>query len=113
MKQVLSAEQRRNIRADIYSSDDDQVTYTKDGKISFFQKYAKNKTVLDLGCIDHDPENRKSKFWMHKAIISVASKVVGLDYYEDGVEEDITDIWHLERDLTTDNAPWLIVGIQG
>ncbi|WP_299690540.1 TIM44-like domain-containing protein [uncultured Vibrio sp.] len=31
----------------------------------------------------------------------------------DGVEEDITDIWHLERDLTTDNAPWLIVGIQG
>ncbi len=31
----------------------------------------------------------------------------------DGIEEDITDIWHLERDLTTDNAPWLIVGIQG
>ena len=31
----------------------------------------------------------------------------------DGIEEDITDIWHLERDLTTNNAPWLIVGIQG
>ncbi|CAH6810906.1 Tim44 domain-containing protein [Vibrio chagasii] len=31
----------------------------------------------------------------------------------EGIEEDITDIWHLERDLTTDNAPWLIVGIQG
>ena len=30
----------------------------------------------------------------------------------EGVEEDITDIWHLERDLTTPNAPWLIVGIQ-
>ncbi|MFA0085206.1 preprotein translocase subunit Tim44 [Vibrio sp. 10N.286.49.C2] len=31
----------------------------------------------------------------------------------DGVEEDIEDIWHLERDLTQPNAPWLIVGIQG
>lgn len=32
---------------------------------------------------------------------------------EEGVEENIEDIWHLERDLTTPNAPWLIVGIQG
>lgn len=31
----------------------------------------------------------------------------------EGIEEDIEDIWHLERDLTTPNAPWLIVGIQG
>ena len=31
---------------------------------------------------------------------------------QEGVEEDITDIWHLERDLRTPNAPWLIVGIQ-
>ncbi|OOE54075.1 Tim44 domain-containing protein [Salinivibrio kushneri] len=30
----------------------------------------------------------------------------------EGVEEDITDIWHLERDLRQPNAPWLIVGIQ-
>lgn len=30
----------------------------------------------------------------------------------EGVEEDITDIWHLERDLSQPNAPWLIVGIQ-
>ncbi|MGR5062705.1 Tim44 domain-containing protein [Photobacterium sp. DNB22_13_2] len=31
---------------------------------------------------------------------------------QEGVEEDITDIWHLERDLRAPNAPWLIVGIQ-
>ncbi|MGY0219921.1 Tim44 domain-containing protein [Endozoicomonadaceae bacterium StTr2] len=31
----------------------------------------------------------------------------------EGVEEDINDIWHLERDLTTTNAPWYIVGIEG
>ncbi|PQJ89547.1 Tim44 domain-containing protein [Aliivibrio sifiae] len=30
----------------------------------------------------------------------------------EGVEEAITDIWHLERDLTQPNAPWLIIGIQ-
>ncbi len=31
---------------------------------------------------------------------------------QEGVEEAITDIWHLERDLTAVNAPWLIVGIE-
>lgn len=30
----------------------------------------------------------------------------------EGVEEDIDEIWHLERDLVANNAPWLIVGIQ-
>lgn len=31
----------------------------------------------------------------------------------EGIEEDINDVWHLERDLTAANAPWLIIGIQG
>lgn len=31
---------------------------------------------------------------------------------QESVEENITDIWHLERDLTQSNAPWLIVGIE-
>lgn len=30
----------------------------------------------------------------------------------DQPEQDITDVWHLQRDLTQDNSPWLIVGIQ-
>ncbi|UZE96324.1 Tim44 domain-containing protein [Alkalimarinus alittae] len=30
----------------------------------------------------------------------------------ENIEEDITDVWHLERDTTQDNAPWLIVGIE-
>jgi len=34
------------------------------------------------------------------------------DAVED-IEEDITDIWHLQRDTTVSNAPWLIVGIEG
>ena len=32
---------------------------------------------------------------------------------QEGVEEDITDIWHLQRDLTHPDAPWLIIGIEG
>ena len=30
----------------------------------------------------------------------------------EGVEEDITDTWHLQRETTVDNAPWIIVGIE-
>ena len=30
----------------------------------------------------------------------------------DGVEEDLVDVWHLERDFTRDDAPWLITGMQ-
>ncbi|MBD1575502.1 TIM44-like domain-containing protein [Vibrio sp. S11_S32] len=30
----------------------------------------------------------------------------------ENVEQDIDEVWHLERDLTAQNAPWLIVGIQ-
>ncbi|OLQ94340.1 preprotein translocase subunit Tim44 [Vibrio ponticus] len=66
----------------------------------------------------------------HTDVMYVDAEIVRADYdaskaqlslqfsgrYRDaveGIEEDITDIWHLERDLTTPNAPWLIVGIQG
>ncbi|WMC11148.1 Tim44-like domain-containing protein [Oceanimonas pelagia] len=30
----------------------------------------------------------------------------------ENVEQDINEIWHLERDLTQPNAPWLIVGLE-
>ncbi|GHA38452.1 Tim44 domain-containing protein [Photobacterium aphoticum] len=65
----------------------------------------------------------------HTEVMYVDAELVRADYdantaqlsikfsgrYKDqaeGVEEDITDVWHLERDLRTPNAPWLIVGIQ-
>lgn len=66
----------------------------------------------------------------HTDVMYVDAEIVRADYdaqtaqlslqfsgrYRDaveGIEENIEDIWHLERDLTTPNAPWLIVGIQG
>ncbi|WP_221797480.1 Tim44 domain-containing protein [Oceanobacter mangrovi] len=30
----------------------------------------------------------------------------------DGSEDGIFDTWHLERDMSVDNAPWLVVGIE-
>lgn len=30
----------------------------------------------------------------------------------EAVEQDIQEVWHLERDLTQENAPWLIVGLE-
>jgi 2-polyprenyl-3-methyl-5-hydroxy-6-metoxy-1,4-benzoquinol methylase len=41
--------------------------------------------VLDLGCIQHNPENYKSKYWLHKALYEVSKEVKGLDFYEEGV----------------------------
>lgn len=86
-KQVLSSAQRKKIRARLYKSDFNQKPEPKDGKLQLFKKYTDGKVVLDLGCIDHDEENWRSKFWLHKAIKEVAKEVVGLDYYKEGVEK--------------------------
>lgn len=31
---------------------------------------------------------------------------------QEAIEQDIKEVWHLERDLTQENAPWLIVGLE-
>jgi predicted lipid-binding transport protein (Tim44 family) len=78
---------------------------------------------------DLKTERAKLSGEQHTDVMFVDAEIVRADYdaskaqlslqfsgrYRDtveGIEEDITDIWHLERDLTTPNAPWLIVGIQ-
>ncbi|MDW1498299.1 Tim44 domain-containing protein [Vibrio sp. YT-19(2023)] len=79
---------------------------------------------------DLKAERAKLDGEQHTDVMYVDAEVVRADYdankaqlslqfsgrYRDtveGVEEEIEDIWHLERDLTAPNAPWLIVGIQG
>lgn len=78
---------------------------------------------------DLKTERSKLEGEQHTEVMFVDAELVRADYdassahlsvkfsgrYQDrheGVEEEITDIWHLERDLTVPNAPWLIVGIQ-
>ncbi|MDD7804667.1 MAG: Tim44-like domain-containing protein [Endozoicomonas sp. (ex Botrylloides leachii)] len=71
----------------------------------------------------------KLKGNQHTEVLFVDAGIVRADYtarvaqvsikytgrYKDeteGVEEDINDIWHLERDITNTDAPWLIVGME-
>ncbi|MDC0611344.1 Tim44 domain-containing protein [Vibrio sp.] len=79
---------------------------------------------------DLKAERAKLEGEQHTDVMYVDAEIVRADYdqnraqlslqfsgrYRDaveGVEEDIEDIWHLERDLTVPNAPWLVIGIQG
>ncbi|MGR5068527.1 Tim44 domain-containing protein [Vibrio alfacsensis] len=79
---------------------------------------------------DLKAERAKLEGEQHTDVMYVDAEIVRADYdankaqlslqfsgrYRDAaenIEEDIKDIWHLERDLTVPNAPWLIVGIQG
>jgi len=66
-------------RADFGDSD------FRDSTIAFFCRYARGKSVLDLGCVDHNPEGYQSKYWIHKALRAVAARLTGLDLYEKGV----------------------------
>ena len=88
------------------------------------REYVSPALMADLAA-----ERAKLDGEQHTEVMYVDAELVRADYdgdtaqlsvkftgrYKDrveGVEEDITDIWHLERDLRASNAPWLIVGIQ-
>ncbi|WP_028024921.1 Tim44 domain-containing protein [Enterovibrio calviensis] len=93
-------------------------------QLETIQEYVTPELYNDLS-----EERRKLDGEQHTEVMYVDAEIVRADYdnqraqlslqfsgrYRDGhegVEEDITDIWHLERDMTQANAPWLIVGIQ-
>jgi 2-polyprenyl-3-methyl-5-hydroxy-6-metoxy-1,4-benzoquinol methylase len=57
-----------------------------DHKIAFLTKYCNGKDVLDIGCVQHDPQAYKSRFWVHKAVKAVARSILGLDLHEEGVK---------------------------
>ena len=58
-----------------------------DHRIAFFTSHAKDKDVLDIGCVNHDPRSHRSPYWVHRALREVARSVVGIDLYEQGVRE--------------------------
>ncbi len=57
-----------------------------DHKIRFAVDHCRGKSVLDLGCVHHNPENYASQYWLHKALAAVSGSLEGLDLYEEGVE---------------------------
>jgi 2-polyprenyl-3-methyl-5-hydroxy-6-metoxy-1,4-benzoquinol methylase len=95
MRQILSETERSSIRGDIYKNDNAKSIAWNDGKIRFFVKKSTGRNVLDLGCIDHAPKNIKSRFSLHAALNERAKKLVGLDYYEEGVTELVSQGWNV------------------
>jgi SAM-dependent methyltransferase len=65
--------------------DDGEAIAFDDATIGFFCRHARGKSVLDVGCVNHNPENYKSRFWVHKALKAVASRCLGMDLYAPGV----------------------------
>jgi len=70
-----------------FEGDDGDEIAWNDAKIRYITQRCADKRVLDLGCVQHDPNLRKSRFWLHKAIRAVAEHVTGVDLDEDGVRE--------------------------
>jgi hypothetical protein len=56
-----------------------------DHVISFVTGYCRGKDVLDIGCVNHDPANYQSRYWVHGALKKVARSLIGIDLYEAGV----------------------------
>lgn len=71
------------IKAD--AADFGEVAYG-DHKIRFAVRHCRDKDVLDIGCVQHDPEAYKSKYWVHNALKAAARSVVGLDLSKEGVD---------------------------
>lgn len=50
------------------------------------KEYVANKSVLDLGVVQHSAENISKPTWLHQYIANVASDCVGVDLEADGVK---------------------------
>ncbi len=49
-------------------------------RVDLITNICRNKTVLDLGCVNHNVENTEDESWLHDHIRKVASRVIGIDY---------------------------------
>lgn len=55
-------------------------------KVEFVLPHVRGKRVLDVGVVQHSPEAYKADNWLHKHVREVASKCVGIDIVEQGIE---------------------------
>ena len=55
-------------------------------RIEIVREFCRGKFVLDLGCVNHNIENANAEQWLHRAVVEVASEVLGVDYLVDEVE---------------------------
>jgi len=55
-------------------------------RCTFIPGLVKDLDILDIGCVEHDLENRKSGHWLHDCLVKSAKSVLGLDYEAEQVE---------------------------
>lgn len=70
-------------------------------RVSFLKDICKDKTVLDLGCVDHDHFTFKDKMnrgeWLHEELSKATKKIIGVDMiseYSNEIRERGYDIRH-------------------
>ncbi len=56
-------------------------------RIKLIRNYVTGKSVLDLGCIQHNWRKHSTKNWLHKQLKNHAKKVVGVDYLKKDTAE--------------------------
>jgi 2-polyprenyl-3-methyl-5-hydroxy-6-metoxy-1,4-benzoquinol methylase len=53
----------------------------------FLSEFVRNKTVLDVGCVDHSASVEREDYWLHKHLARSARSIVGLDILESDAAE--------------------------
>lgn len=65
-------------------------------RCTFIASLVGNKSVLDIGCVDHTLKNRNRGHWLHEELVKSAKEVVGLDYEKDEVEKLRTEGYNVQ-----------------
>lgn len=55
-------------------------------RINIIKKYIENRSVLDIGCIDHSWKFYEKEDWLHGEIKKVTKKLTGLDYLREDID---------------------------
>lgn len=55
-------------------------------RCSYIPTLVKGLHVLDIGCVEHNLENRRKGHWLHEHMVKSAASVLGLDYEAEQVE---------------------------
>ena len=55
-------------------------------RIEIIEEFCRDKSVLDIGCVQHDISNTDAEGWLHHHIVQVATEVLGVDYLEQAVK---------------------------
>ena len=62
--------------------------YSTRSRVDILLDYVDAKSVLDLGCVEHEiEEEKKTEWWLHGLIKKKASKLQGVDYDKEAIKE--------------------------